>query len=196
MDRWSIYNKMNNKRAVISGEVIMVIPRILFLVAILFAVIILIKILIITTIDIREVESSILVNRLLFSKEVIYYDKNIERLYPGIIDLEKFTELSNKEFNTLDTHALAYGPYDPTANPPIGPPDNPIIAAKITLIRKNVPDIVVYYNKERYDRWEPRLLPGVRGGAGSFKEFKDKKYVFVKDVSGLSPAILDFFIIS
>jgi len=79
---------MNNKRAEISGEVIMVIPRILFLIAILFAVIVLIKILIITTIDIREVESSILVNRLLFSKDVFSYyddDTNVERLYKIIL---------------------------------------------------------------------------------------------------------------
>jgi len=181
--------KINNKRAEISGEVIMVIPRILFLIAILFAVIVLIKILIITTIDIREVESSILVNRLLFSKDVFsYYDKNVERLYPGIIDLEEFQEISLNNPNKLDTDTLAYGPDNP--------PNNPIIAAKIILEQEGKDDIIAYYNKERFDRWEPRILPGIKGGAGSFKLFREKKYVLVKEGEILSPGVLDFFVIS
>ena len=61
--------KIKNKKGEISGEVLMIIPKIIFLTAVLFAVVILVKVFIITTTDVREVESNILVNRLLYSKD-------------------------------------------------------------------------------------------------------------------------------
>jgi hypothetical protein len=176
--------KMDNKRALISGEVIMTIPRILFLIAILFAFVILVKMLIITEVDSRQVESNILINRILFSKDgIAYYDVSLGRSYPGIIDLKKFEEISKSNPNILDTEIISYGS------------DNPIITAEITLKAENKEDIVVYYNKDRFDKWEPRVLPAIEGGAGSFKAFKEQRYVLVKDGEIFSPAILDFYII-
>ena len=176
---------MKNKKSQVSEQVIWVIPEMIFLIAILFAYVILVKALIITNIDVREVESSILVNRLLFTQDgFLYYDDEIERLYPGIIVLNKFEDIAKNNPNILDNEVMSYGS------------DNPIIAANITLKRENKEDVTIYYNKEKFDRWKPRVLRTVKGGAGSVEPFKKQRYVLVKEGEILSPAILHFFIIS
>jgi len=174
-----------NKRALIAGEMIMTIPRIFLIIAILFAFVILVKTLIVTEVDTRQVEADILVNRLLFSTNgTLYYDKSIDRLYPGILDLKIFTEISLNNPNILDTEVMNYGI------------DNPIIASKITLKQEGKEDIVAYYNKVQFDRWEPKILPGIRGGAGSVKAFLKYRYVLIKDGDSISPGVLEFLIIS
>ena len=176
---------IKNKRSLISGEMIMAIPQIIFLVAVLFAFVILIKVFIITHIDVRQVDANIFVNRVLLSKGAIsYYDESIDRTYPGIISLERFLEISSINPNALDNEIMSYGA------------DNPILAANMTLSREGYADIVAYYNKENFDRWEPKLLPGVKGGPGSVKAFEKQRYILVKDVDTLLPGILYFFIIS
>ena len=176
---------IKNKRSLISGEMIMAIPQIIFLVAVLFAFVILIKVFIITHIDVRQVDANIFVNRILLSKGAIsHYDGDIDRVYPGIVSLERFQEISSTNPNALDEEIISYGA------------DNPILAAKMTLSREGYADIVAYYNKENFDRWEPKVLPGVKGGPGSIKAFEKQRYALVKDGDALFPGILDFFIVS
>ncbi|MBI4453245.1 hypothetical protein HY636_01235 [Candidatus Woesearchaeota archaeon] len=183
-----------HKRGQISEEVLLSIPRIIFIVAILFAVVILVKILIITNVDVRQIEANVLINRLLYSKDgFIYYDESIKRSFPGVVDLNKFKQLSAINPNWLDNTAINYGL------------DNPIIAAKITLRsikndnlqeNQNEKDITVFYNKDRFDKWEPRTLYTVRGGAGSVRAFKEQRYILAKDGEALIPKILEFYVIS
>jgi len=143
---------MMNKKGTIADEVLLFIPKIIFLVVLIFTFVILVKVLIVTNIDTKQIEAELLVNRLLFSQDGFsYYDESIDRLYPAIIDLESFKKLQNNP-NILDSEIINYGK------------DNPIISAKITLKRENEMDIPVFYNKQRYDRWEPRVLPGITGG--------------------------------
>lgn len=184
---------MYNKRGIISEEVLLSIPRIIFLIAVLFAVVILVKIFIITNVDVRQVESNILINRLLYSKDGLsYYDESLKRVYPGVVDLNKFRQLSINNPNWLDNTAINYGS------------DNPIIAAKITLKnigsivkeKQSANDITIFYNKDRFDKWEPRTLVTVRGGAGSVKSFQEQRYVLAKDNELLHPAVLEFYVIS
>jgi|SRR3989338_2154785 len=177
--------KLGKKRGVISGEVVFMIPKLIFLTAVLFAVVILVKLFIITTTDIRRVESDILISRLLYSPNGLsYFDNELKRVYPAVIDLNKFKQLSAGSPNQLDNGAAAYGS------------DNPIIAAKITLKQEGSKDIDVFYNKDRFDKWEPRTLSSVEGGAGSVQSFKEQRYVLAKEGDKLSPAILDFNVIS
>ncbi len=177
--------KIKNKKGFIGEEVIFFIPRILFIIAVLFATVILIKSFIIGVIDIRDVESNILTNRLIYSKDGLsYYDNEIDRVYPGIIDLNKFNELSLINPNALDSSLINYGG------------DNPIISAKIILKQEGKDDIEVYYNRDRYDKWKPRVLASVRGGAGSVKAFNEHRYVLVKGDNRMTPAILEFNVIS
>lgn len=176
---------IKNKKSVISGEIIMAIPQIIFLIAVMFAFVALIKVFIITQIDVRQVEANIFINRVLLSKGAIsYYDANIDRVYASIVNLQRFREISSANPNALDQEIISYGT------------DNPILAAKMTLKREGYEDLVAYYNKEKFDRWEPKLLPGIKGGPGSVEAFKRQRYVLVKDGTNLMPGILDFFIIS
>jgi hypothetical protein len=176
---------INSKRSVISGEMIMAIPQIIFLIAVLFAFVVLIKVYIITQIDVGQVDSNIFINRILLSQGVIsYYDEGLDRTYPGIISLEGFQEVSASNPNKLDQEIISYGG------------DNPILAAKMTLKKEGYADIAAYYNKENFDRWEPKALPDVKGGPGSVKAFQRQRYVLIKDGDDLSPGILDFFIIT
>jgi len=176
---------IKNKRSIISGEMIMAIPQIIFLIAVLFAFVVLIKVFIITQIDVRQVDANIFINRVLLSKGAIsHYDGRIGRIYPGVVSLERFQEISSANPNALDGEIISYGT------------DNPILAAKMTLRREGYADIIAYYNKEKFDRWEPKVLSGVEGGPGSVKAFERQMYVLVKDGDTLSRGMLDFFIIS
>jgi len=171
------------KRGVISGEVIFIIPKLIFLTAVLFAVVILVKFALVSVIDVREVESNVLITRLLYSKDGIsYFDKETSRVYPGIIELDKFYDLSNLNPNSLDTVSANYGI------------SNPIIAARITL-KFQGKAALAYYNKDRFDKWEPRVVPGVTGGEGSFVAFEQEKYILVKQSGKLTPGILNIYTI-
>ena len=177
--------KISGKRGEISGEVIMMIPKIIFLAAVLFSVVILVKIFIITNTDIRRVESNILVARLLYTKHgMAYFDEKLKRVYPGIIDWEKFKQISTVNPNMLDMESINYGS------------ENPIISAKIILKQEGKDDTTIYYNKDKFDKWEPRVLSTVQGGAGSVKLFKESAYVLVKDKDKISQAALEFYILS
>lgn len=176
---------IKSKKSVISGEMIMAIPQIIFLIAVLFAFVILIKVYIITYIDVRQVDANIFINRVLLSHGGIsYYDQDLDRLYPGIIHLERFLGLTLSNPNNLDEEIISYGD------------DNPILAAEMTLKRKGYADVVAYYNKEKYDVWIQKALPNVKGGPGSVKTFEKHRYVLVKDGNSLLPGILEFFIVS
>ena len=175
---------MKSKKAEISGEVIYFIPRIIFLAAVLFAVVILVKSFILTTIDIRPVEAGILSNRLLLQKNGIsYFDAKIQRVYPGIIDLQKFREIASSNPNILDTEAMSYD-------------SNNIISARMTLKIEGQSDIVAYYNKDKFDKCEPRAITGIKGGSGSVSAFEKKLYVMAKDGKKTYPAILQLYIVS
>ncbi|MBI2655903.1 hypothetical protein HYX06_05785 [Candidatus Woesearchaeota archaeon] len=173
------------KRGEVSSEVLYFIPKIIFLIAVLFIVVILVKKFIITTTDIRSVESNILVRRLFYPNDGLsYFDSQLNRVYPGTIDLERFRILSQSNPNKLDDYIINYGD------------SNTIISAKITLKQQGKENIIAYYNKDRFDKWEPRVLPGIRGGAGSVKAFKEQQYVLIKENEKISTGILEFYVIS
>lgn len=161
----------------------MFIPKMIFLIVALFAVVILVKSYIITNLDVRDVEHNVLESRLLYSRNGLsYFDSEISRLYPGIIDVEKFQSLSLKNPNALDEMSMSYGA------------ENPIIAAKISLVTSEK-ESIAYYNKDKYDKWEPRSLSGVIGGSGSYKSYAVKKYVLAKDGERIMPALLELKVI-
>lgn len=177
--------KINNKRSVISGEMVMMIPQLIFLIAVLFAFVFLVKILIVTEVDIRRADAIILVDRILFSRNGIsYYDEGIGRLYPGIINLDRFMDISMENPNVLDDSVISYGS------------DNPLIAAKLNLTQEGKEDIIAFYNKKWYDRWEPKVLLSVTGGSASIESFDKTRNVLIKDGDTLSPGTLSFNILS
>jgi hypothetical protein len=84
---------MNGKKAITTFEMLMWVPRIVFLVAVMFAVAFLVKSHITTTIDISEARANIFVNRAIYSQsDISYFDSSTGRAYPGIIEMQKFKE--------------------------------------------------------------------------------------------------------
>ena len=186
---------MNNKRSIISGEVIMFIPQMIFLIAVLFSFVFLVKILNVTNVDVRKIESDILVERMLFLRNGFLYNDtgigDLGRLYPGIIDLKKFKEISlqtDKSYSpgqdvtsVLDNEVISYGS------------DNFLIAAKMNLTQEGKEHLVVYYNKIWFDRWEPKGV--IPGPAGVIKNIRQRN-VLVKEGDTLSFGILSFVVLS
>ena len=83
-----------NKKGTISEEVVLFIPRMLFIMVVVFAFVLLVKTLLVTKIDVQQLESDIFISRFMMSPNAsAYYDSKIERAYPGIIDLNKFIRI-------------------------------------------------------------------------------------------------------
>jgi hypothetical protein len=141
--------------------------------------------LVINNIDSSEAEARILANRIFYSPNVIsYYDSEIKRVYPSTIDFEKYRKLQNTDINEIDTKSITYGK------------ENKLIAAKLTLqnIETNAQDIV-FYNKDGYEFWEPRLLSTVAGGSGSVDSITNQRYVLIKSNNKIEKGILNMQVI-
>ena len=94
----------------------------MLLVAGILVLLTLIHMYVITQIDTKEAEAAILINRILFSPNGIsYFDEEISRTYPGIIDLEKFDDSILEQSINL--------------------PENRIVAARLILLDLNKEEI-------------------------------------------------------
>ncbi|OGX07223.1 MAG: hypothetical protein A2Z88_01195 [Omnitrophica WOR_2 bacterium GWA2_47_8] len=164
---------MKGKKAQLSGQVIQMIPRVFFLVVVLLSIVLVVKSFIVTAIDIRKLEADIFTERLLYSKSgIVFYDESLDRSYPGVVDKQKFQSLSKINPNLLDSVFAVKGS------------ENQVLAAKLTLIEKEDPSkgtSVAYYNKDHYDRWEPRTLSTVTGGSAQVGYFMREIPVIIQD---------------
>ncbi len=134
-----------NKKGVSTGfEALMWLPRGIFVVAIALVLIFVFGSFIITVIDVKEIHSLLLADHLFYDKNgLAYFDEEINRAYPGKVDLDKFNDDLLKE--NIAVNALN------------------VMAANI-----NYGAETVYYNKERYERWSPRRGFGGPGGSQEF----------------------------
>ena len=176
--------RMLNKSGTVSGHMVLWIPKFIYLMIGFLAVLLLLRLLIVTQIDSAESESSILINRLIYSpNDISYLDMDINRNYPGIIDYGKFTKLKNSP-NDLDVKTISYGQY------------TNLIATKLTLNNmESKKEDIIFYNRENYEFWEPRILQTVTGGSGSVKSFTEQQYVLIKDQDKLSKGLLKIQVI-
>ena len=161
----------SKKRGQISEHLILWIPKFIFLIIAFLSVIFLLRMLIVNNIDASEAEARILANRIFYSPNVISYsDADTGRAYPGIVDFEKYKKLQNSDVNEIDAKTITYGQ------------GNQLIAAKLTLqnIETNTQD-TIFYNKENYEFWEPRILSTVVGGSGSVNSIIEQRYVLIKN---------------
>ena len=175
----------DKKARTISGHVILWIPKFIFLIIAFLSVIFLIRLLVLVNVDATEAEARVMANRIYYSPNAIsFYDSQLGRAYPGIIDFEKFKKLQTPGANELDSRVLTYGE------------SNSLIAAKLEL--KNLEtnsDEMVFYNKENYDFWEPRILSTVTGGSGSVKSYEEQRFVLLKIGENLQKGMLKIKII-
>ena len=139
----------------------------------------------VNNIDASEAEARVLANRIFYSPNIISYsDADTGRAYPGIVDFERYKKLQNVDANEIDTKTIAYGQ------------GNKLIAAKMTLqnFETNAQNIV-FYNKENYEFWEPRILSTVVGGSGSVKSITEQRYILIKNGDKMEKGILKMQVI-
>lgn len=126
-------------------------PRIAVIVILIFIVHGLVSIGIKNEVDIFDAESEMIIQRLMYSRDSFtYHDADIDRLYPGMLELDKFTE------QTL------YSMFNPAG-------DDGHLALRLTLAiwtksgqQSDVKQI--YLNKENFDKWI--VLTGFLGRGG------------------------------
>lgn len=153
-----------NKKA--SFDTVVNLFRLLFVVMAFFSVVLLAKITVKEKIDVFEVQSRLLTNRLVFSKDISYFDTDTNRLYTGIVDLQKFNS-AEIEKNLLNS--IYYGKINSEA------------AAKLTLKDlESQQSHQIFYNKELYDEKEV-LVKAKLIGKGSAKRLDRNFYVLIKD---------------
>ena len=162
-----------NKKA--SFDIIVNLFRLLFVIVVFISVITLTRAFIVQKIDIFEIESKLLTNRLIFSKEINYVDNDLNREYVGIIDLQKFTsgDIQEKLLNSI-----YYGKINSEAS------------AKLVLkdLDSNK-EYEVYYNKDLYNE-KKVLVEAKLIGSGAAKRLDTNFYVIIKDGSKLKKGVL------
>lgn len=173
---------MNDKKGITTFEMLIWIPRIIFIVVIMFAIMVLIRSYVTTTIDTSEVEANIFINRLIYSRNGIsYFDLEINRVYPGVVDLSKFNSQQKEQF--LEK-TIYYGI------------KNMEIGAKLVLkdIDKNS-EFSAFYNEDFFKEQKKLVDAGFTQGPGGVKGFVKKYNVLIREGSALSKGTLTIDVI-
>ncbi|MFH1850359.1 MAG: hypothetical protein ABH879_09360 [archaeon] len=131
-----------NRKALMSFNMLMWIPRIIFLTAVVLSVILLVRVFVVTGIDTKGIEAGVFMDRVWYSANGISYrDPYTGRAYPGIIDTGRFNDL--------------------ILNSTMQPPQNRLIAARLELTGSETRE--VFYNKLWYERWKEVPFEGIGG---------------------------------
>lgn len=167
-----------NKKA--SMDTILNLFRLLFVIVVFISIVFLARVFVVEKVDVFEIESKLLANRIAISNNINYIDPDIGRTYTGMIDLEKFT---SDDFAEKLLNSIYYGKINSEAS------------AKITLKDLDAnPDYEVtyeqFYNKELYN--EKKVLVEARLiGSGAAKKLETKFYVLIKDKDEIRRGILN-----
>jgi len=149
---------------------------------------------IVTTVDVFDAQAEVFHDRLLYSTNGIsYYDHEIGRLYPGVIDMEK---LDQQNFDSIILNSVYYGKehVDPQSGF-----ENREIGAKMTAYSDDNPlytTKVAYYNKDYYEYYRDVALglKGVKGPGGARKKGKISN-VLIKDGNTIVPGKLELEVV-
>jgi hypothetical protein len=154
------------KKGMTSFEMVTYIFRIIFLVIVISAILILVRTYIVISVDTFDAESELIYNRFIYSVNGIsYYDHEINRLYPGVIDIKRFNS------SILDK-AVDFGEY-------------PHVGAEFTLKdERGIIKKTAIYNEDFYDEKIKLFDAGYIRGAGGVKALKKENYVVYKDEDG------------
>jgi len=168
---------MKNKKGNVTFEFLMWIPRLVFIVIVMFAIMVLIRSYVTVTIDISELQANLFVNRVLYSPTAIsYFDKDIERLYPGIIDFDKFKLQTNEKFLEKSVY---YGE------------KNTEIGAKLVLkdLSENA-ELTTFYNEGFFKEQKKLVDSGLTEGPGGARGYNKKYNVRIFKNNDLHEGIL------
>ncbi len=159
------------------------IPKIIAIAIIFLAVVLYVNRFIYTKLDIQDIEASLLVDRMIYSKNCFsYYDRELGRPYPGIVDYTRFSS------DILDS-CMYYG-VDEEGNSM-----NRYTSAKLILTyyeNGKEESATIFHNKDWYENWLP--LEGIRGPGGTYSH-KESNYVLIKKNDELLRGKLEFDVI-
>jgi len=169
------------KKAQYTGIVIGYIPKIIMISVIFIVTVLIVNRYIMSKVDVQELEASLLIDRMIYSRNCFsYYDDDLLRPFPGIIDLDKFTS------ENLDS--CIFYDYDSE-----GKTKNIYTSAEVILTYLDSgEEEIIFHNEWWYSNWYP--LRGIRGPGGT-KSYKESNYVLIKTENGLEKGRLDFDII-
>ncbi|MFH2028191.1 MAG: hypothetical protein ABIJ08_03565 [Nanoarchaeota archaeon] len=128
-----------NKKAILAFDIMMWVIKLIILVTGATVVVFVIYMLVVNDVGVEHLRSQIFVERILSSPDCIsYYNEDIDRVYPNIIDMAKFR---NKE---KLAECIDYG-------------SKKVIAAKITLdnLDTGANIGISYYNEDEFNKWLP-----------------------------------------
>lgn len=153
-----------NKKGTISEEVGFWIPRLVFTIIVSVIVYLVTGMFILSEITVQDADAEIFNQRVLSSRQGIsYVDPYTNRVYPGVIDIEKFNDMSSLE------RAIDYGE------------DSTYLGAKFILLDKEkrlVSEKV--YNEKAYRR----IIEGGYEGKGGVEVIDKDLYVMIRDIGG------------
>ena len=158
-----------NKKALMTFNIINFIPKIIFLAVIAIVVVMLVRTLVVTEVNVQDAEAGVLINRILYSPNgLVYTDNQINRVYPGIIDIENFNE-------TILEKAISPVPY---------------MGAKLDLVMAEQTK-TIKYNEKVYDKLY--VYKDVREGGS--KEIIQNIHVLVKVRDIFVPGVLKMSVV-
>jgi len=168
-------NKTMDKKGFMKFELIMLFFKFFVLMVVLFTIIYLSNFFLIKAVDTQKGEMNLFADNLVYSKGgVSYYDVVIDRIYPGIIDIN---DIKNK--NAVEgklNHAFDFGKY-------------PLMAALIEIdVDDNIEQEIgisfegynIYYNEEWYNKWI--VLTGWGIGKGVVSRMDKTYYVLLRNI--------------
>jgi hypothetical protein len=168
-------------------QVMFMFVRVFILIILFLSIVYVTKKYIIVTDDIEDTEADILLRSLMTNKNsVIYYDEGIGRVYPYIIDAEKFTGDADTELENVFNFGKGQR----------------VMAARLTLfdsngdkyLYKNMALEPVYINKQYFSTWLAMARTRFPGPGGVFEKTKSY-YVNVMDSGELKPGIIEISVV-
>ncbi|MCX6709839.1 MAG: hypothetical protein NTV63_02685 [Candidatus Woesearchaeota archaeon] len=151
---------ISNKRGESIGfDVVLAVPLLLFLVMLFLSYVFFANAFVSTKTYVGPVEAKVYSNAILYSKNCFSsYDDELDRVYPGTIELERVNnEIFEKCLNFSTTEKLA---------------------AKIEILDGASEKHEAFYNKDRYILWES--ITGI-SGAGSATEYVEEGPVLIRE---------------
>ncbi|MBS3132706.1 hypothetical protein J4470_01075 [Candidatus Woesearchaeota archaeon] len=166
---------MNKKGATLSFEMLMWIPRLVFLIIVIMATQGIILAYIATNVNVGSIESHVLMQRLQFSPEgIVNHDSITGRVYTGVVDLEK-----------LNSHNLEASLEAEKSE----------LAARFVLISLQAENELArsYINRETYEDWQPiAIFVGSSDVAGTGRKFPhpETRYMYSVEPSKLETVVI------
>ena len=153
-------------------------PRLFFLIAVVLSIVILAKATIKTEIDVFDANSEIFFQRIVYGNDGFsYIDNNINRLYPAIIDIERFKNQNMEK-------AFYYGD------------ENREVGARIILRDfEGTIQESIKYNQEFYDEKDVLVRADWTEGKGTVRSTTKKVYVLIRDGNEIKEGTLEVKII-